>query len=73
MWICLCGRQQKKSFTYVYLCLGEVLTAANWMLSIEGQVVVPPHPNFVAGIEALFASYYIFNLVYQEEAPHTSV
>ncbi|KAL0152014.1 hypothetical protein M9458_052680 [Cirrhinus mrigala] len=38
------------------------------LILIEGQVVVNPHPNFVAGLAALFASYYIFNLVYQHEA-----
>ncbi|XP_076588085.1 uncharacterized protein LOC143321284 isoform X1 [Chaetodon auriga] len=41
------------------------------MLSIEGQVVVPPHPNFVAGLAALFSSYYNFNLVYQEQSACT--
>ena len=63
-----------KTFTYkpyVYLCLGEVLTATQWMLSIKGQVVVPPHPNFVAGMAAFFSSFYIFNLVYQEQASCT--
>ncbi|XP_046900231.1 uncharacterized protein LOC124483728 [Hypomesus transpacificus] len=47
---------------------GELLTATVWMLSIEGQVVVPPHSNFVAGMAALFSSYYNFNLVNQEQA-----
>nr|XP_055063835.1 uncharacterized protein LOC129446653 [Misgurnus anguillicaudatus] len=53
------------------IVLGELLTASVWMLSIEGQVVVPPHPNFVAGMAALFSSYYNFNLVYQEQASCT--
>ncbi|KAG9273476.1 hypothetical protein AMEX_G547 [Astyanax mexicanus] len=53
------------------IVLGDDLTGAQWMLSIEGQVVVPPHPNFVAGIAALFASYYNFNLLYQEQASCT--
>ncbi len=56
---------------YVLICLGEVLTATHWMLSIEGQVVVPPQPNFVSGVAALFSAYYNFNLVYQEEAACT--
>nr|XP_055062817.1 uncharacterized protein LOC129445849 [Misgurnus anguillicaudatus] len=53
------------------IVLGEILTATQWMLSIEGQVVVSPHPNLVAGFAALFAAYYNFNLVYQEEASST--
>ena len=56
---------------FVYLYLGELLTASFWMLSIEGQVVLPPHPNFLAGVAALFSSYYNFNLVYQEQASCT--
>ncbi|GAA6087997.1 uncharacterized protein LOC101885684, partial [Tachysurus ichikawai] len=53
------------------IVLGEILTATQWMLSIAGQVVVNPHPNLVAGFADLFASYYNFNLVYQEEASST--
>ncbi|XP_048119596.1 uncharacterized protein LOC125307588 [Alosa alosa] len=51
--------------------IGDVFTATNWMLSIEGHVVVGPHQNIVAGLAALFACYYAFNLVYQEEASNT--
>ncbi|KAF4113966.1 uncharacterized protein LOC131541152 [Onychostoma macrolepis] len=43
----------------------------DWMLSVEGQVVMNPHPNFMAGFAALFATYYNFNLVYQHEASCT--
>ncbi len=57
-------------FLYL-LFLGEILTATQWMLSIEGQVVMNPHPNFMAGFAALFATYYNFNLVYQHEASCT--
>uniref|UniRef100_A0A3B1IPE7 C2H2-type domain-containing protein n=1 Tax=Astyanax mexicanus TaxID=7994 RepID=A0A3B1IPE7_ASTMX len=46
---------------------GETLTSANWMMSIEGQVVLSSHPNFAAGLAALFASFYNFNLEYQKE------
>ncbi|XP_041866818.1 uncharacterized protein LOC121655942 [Melanotaenia boesemani] len=53
------------------IVLGEVLTANDWMLTIEGQVVLPPNTNFVAGMAALFSSYYNFNLVYQEQASCT--
>ncbi|KAI4903873.1 hypothetical protein NFI96_022139, partial [Prochilodus magdalenae] len=34
-------------------------------------VILSPNPNFVAGLEALFASLYIFNLEYQEGASCT--
>ncbi|KAI3352086.1 hypothetical protein L3Q82_020912 [Scortum barcoo] len=43
----------------------------SWMLSIEGQVVVGPHQNIVAGMAVFFSCYYVFNLVYQEEAACT--
>ena len=50
------------------LISGDMLTSVKWMMSIEGQVVLSSHPNFAAGLAALFASYYNFNLEYQEEA-----
>uniref|UniRef100_A0A3B1KH65 Uncharacterized protein n=1 Tax=Astyanax mexicanus TaxID=7994 RepID=A0A3B1KH65_ASTMX len=50
------------------LIVQETLTSANWMMSIEGQVVLSSHPNFAAGLAALFASFYNFNLEYQKEA-----
>lgn len=62
---------QKNNKLYSYLCLGDVLTATNWMQSIESQVVVVPHQNFVAGLAVFFSWYYIFNLVYQEKASST--
>lgn len=42
-----------------------------WMLSVEKQVVIPPRPNFSAGLAALFSTYYNFNLEYQEKASCT--
>ncbi|KAI7805649.1 hypothetical protein IRJ41_013298 [Triplophysa rosa] len=53
------------------IVLGEILTATQWTLSIEGQVVVNAHSSFVAGFAALFSSYYSFNLVYEEAASCT--
>ncbi|KAF1389442.1 hypothetical protein PFLUV_G00073470 [Perca fluviatilis] len=50
---------------------GEVMKPRAWMLSIEGQVVMGPHANFINGIAAVFASYYNFNLQYPEEAACT--
>ncbi|KAL7888656.1 hypothetical protein AOLI_G00036300 [Acnodon oligacanthus] len=47
---------------------GGTLTSVTWMMRIEGQVVLSPQPNFVAGLATLFASFYNFNLEYQEEA-----
>lgn len=42
----------------------------HWMLSIEGQVVCEG-TTFVSGLAVLFASYYNFNLQYQDEAACT--
>uniref|UniRef100_A0A3B1JNM8 Uncharacterized protein n=1 Tax=Astyanax mexicanus TaxID=7994 RepID=A0A3B1JNM8_ASTMX len=53
------------------LIVSETLTSANWMMSIEGQVVLSSQPNFAAGLAALFASFYNFNLEYQKEASCT--
>ena len=39
-----------------------------WMLAIEKKVVITTHASFSAGLAALFAVYYTFNLEYQEEA-----
>ncbi|XP_076864064.1 uncharacterized protein LOC143516400 [Brachyhypopomus gauderio] len=50
---------------------GETLTSVTWVMSIEGQVVLSLHPNFVAGLANLFATFYNFNLEYQEEASCT--
>lgn len=67
------GKQKKNTvkMQILCLCLGEVLTSTQWMLSIEGRVVMGLQPNFLAGISALFSSYYNFNLVYQEHACYT--
>ena len=63
----LCGKQQTNTVNmqtiYVKLSLGEVLTATQWMLSIE-VVVVAPQINFLAGMAAFPV---ITTLVYQEE------
>ncbi|KAG5848675.1 hypothetical protein ANANG_G00101340 [Anguilla anguilla] len=53
------------------IVLGNTLmTAEKWMLSIEGQVVCKAQSSsatFVSGMAAVFASFYNFNLQYQEE------
>ncbi|XP_076841673.1 uncharacterized protein LOC143485891 [Brachyhypopomus gauderio] len=57
------------------IVLGDtVLSAKNWMLSIEGQVVIPhlsPMPDFITALAVLFASFYVFNIEYQVEAATT--
>ena len=45
---------------------GNQLDAEHW-----GPVTVGPHQNIVPGMAALFSCYYVFNLVYQEEASST--
>ncbi|XP_026129962.1 uncharacterized protein LOC113110151 isoform X2 [Carassius auratus] len=51
---------------------GQSLSNQRWMLSLEGQVVCEgAQPNFITGLAALFASFYNFNLQYQEEAACT--
>ncbi|XP_067284857.1 uncharacterized protein [Pseudorasbora parva] len=52
--------------------LGQSLSNQRWMLSLEGEVVCEgAQPNFITGLAALFASFYNFNLQYQEEAACT--
>ncbi|XP_058614377.1 uncharacterized protein LOC131528925 [Onychostoma macrolepis] len=54
------------------IVLGDTLTSGHWMLTIEGEVVCEGiQPSFMSGLATLFASYYIFNLEYQEEAACT--
>ncbi|XP_026059551.1 uncharacterized protein LOC113044133 [Carassius auratus] len=43
-----------------------------WMISLEGRIICEGvQPTFISGLAALFSSYYIFNLQYQEEAAST--
>ncbi|CAL4063299.1 unnamed protein product, partial [Meganyctiphanes norvegica] len=52
----------------------SILSGAKWMLSIEGKVICQltcTHANFVSGLAALFASYYIFHFQYEEGAAMT--
>ncbi|XP_029572041.1 uncharacterized protein LOC115164062 [Salmo trutta] len=51
--------------------LSDTMTAAQWMISMEKAVMMSVHSNFVAVLAAFFASFYTFNLQYQEEASHT--
>ncbi|KAG7483544.1 hypothetical protein MATL_G00039510 [Megalops atlanticus] len=50
----------------------EHVTVRRWMISLEGHVICEGiQPTFVTGLVALFSVYYIFNLLYQEEAART--
>lgn len=55
--------------------LGEsLLTTKKWMLALEGNVVIEPDPlqvDFTSAIAVLFASFYVFNIEYQEDAAST--
>uniref|UniRef100_A0A087YA28 Zinc finger protein 568-like n=1 Tax=Poecilia formosa TaxID=48698 RepID=A0A087YA28_POEFO len=53
------------------LC-GNEQALAGWMVSIEGHVVFEGvQPTFLTGLAAVFATFYIFNLQYQDEAAKT--
>ncbi|XP_051784743.1 uncharacterized protein LOC114641604 [Erpetoichthys calabaricus] len=49
----------------------DMMKPKAWMLSIEGQVVMGPHHDFVNGIATIFASYYNLNLQYPDDASST--
>ncbi|XP_036416694.1 uncharacterized protein LOC118800543 [Colossoma macropomum] len=51
---------------------GDKMNPERWMLSVEGEIVLGSNSNtFVEGLAALFATYYTFNLEYQEGAAST--
>nr|XP_055038036.1 uncharacterized protein LOC129425962 [Misgurnus anguillicaudatus] len=43
---------------------GDMMKPSGWFMSIEGHVVMGPHPFFLHGVAAFFSSYYVFNLEY---------
>lgn len=43
---------------------GDMMKPSGWLLSIEGHVVMGPHPSFLHGVAAFFSSYCVFNLEY---------
>lgn len=43
---------------------GDMMKPSGWLISIEGHVVMGPHPLFLHGVAAFFSSYYVFNLQY---------
>ncbi|XP_034554468.1 uncharacterized protein LOC117823392 [Notolabrus celidotus] len=56
----------------ILLMPGDEVTVGRWMISIEGHVICEGRQqSFISGLAALFATYYVFNLQYQEEAAKT--
>ncbi|KAA0722130.1 hypothetical protein E1301_Tti009122 [Triplophysa tibetana] len=43
---------------------GDMMKPSGWLISIEGHVVMGPHPFFLHGVAAFFSSYYVFNIEY---------
>ena len=43
---------------------GDMMKPSGWLVSIEGHVVMGPHPFFLHGLAAFFSSYYVFNIEY---------
>ncbi|XP_070834100.1 uncharacterized protein [Chaetodon trifascialis] len=50
---------------------GYIMRPSAWMLSIEGEVVMGPHPNAMHGVAAFFSSFYTFNLEYPAVRAYT--
>ncbi|GAA6098472.1 uncharacterized protein si:dkey-15h8.17 isoform X1 [Tachysurus ichikawai] len=50
---------------------GDTLKPRAWMLSLEGLVVMGPHPDFTTGLAATFASYYNLNFKYADSGSCT--
>lgn len=56
----------------ILLVAGDGVTLARWMISIESQVICEgAQKSFITGLAAVFATFYVFNLQYQEEAART--
>ncbi|XP_061919456.1 uncharacterized protein LOC133660199 isoform X2 [Entelurus aequoreus] len=56
----------------ILLVAGDKVTIKRWMISMEGDVICEGvQPGFISGLAALLATYYVFNLEYQEEGART--
>ncbi|XP_069395202.1 uncharacterized protein [Paralichthys olivaceus] len=56
----------------ILLVAGDGVTLGHWMISIESQVICEGiQKTFITGLAAVFATYYVFNMQYQEEAART--
>lgn len=49
---------------YTVYCFvsGNTARPRAWMLSMDGEVVMGPHPDFTTGRSAIFANYYNLHL-----------
>ncbi|XP_034549947.1 uncharacterized protein LOC117820325 [Notolabrus celidotus] len=53
----------------ILLVAGDRVTIGRWMISIESHVICEGNqPSFITGLAAIFSTYYVFNLQYQDEA-----
>ncbi|XP_034552593.1 uncharacterized protein LOC117822073 [Notolabrus celidotus] len=56
----------------ILLVAGDGVTIGRWMISIESHVICEGiQPSFITGLAAVFSTYYVFNLQYQDEAART--
>ncbi|XP_061880238.1 uncharacterized protein LOC133632021 isoform X2 [Entelurus aequoreus] len=56
----------------ILLDAGDKVTIKRWMINMEGDVICEGvQPSFISGLAALLATYYVFNLEYQEEGART--
>nr|XP_055069190.1 uncharacterized protein LOC129450442 [Misgurnus anguillicaudatus] len=56
----------------ILLVAGDEITLGGWMISIENNIICEGiQQSFIRGLAAVFATYYVFNLQYQEEAART--
>ncbi|KAL1271123.1 hypothetical protein QQF64_030139 [Cirrhinus molitorella] len=64
--------QQRKLLEAFKMVAGDKATLGGWMISIENNIICEGiMENFITGLAAVFAVYYVFNLQYQEEAAKT--
>ncbi|GAA6082054.1 uncharacterized protein LOC113045763 [Tachysurus ichikawai] len=56
----------------ILLVAGDEVTLGGWMINIENNIICEAiHQSFIRGLAAVFTTYYVFNLQYQEEAART--
>ncbi|CAJ1062884.1 uncharacterized protein LOC117823392 [Xyrichtys novacula] len=67
-----CTLELPDSPRLVLLMSEDKATVNQWMISNDEQVICEgSQPSVMSGLAALFATYYVFNLQYQEEAAKT--
>ncbi|KAM9493880.1 uncharacterized protein Hap1MRO34_003928 isoform 1-T4 [Clarias gariepinus] len=56
----------------ILLFAGDEATIGGWMITIKNHVICEGvDQSFITGLAAVFSTYYVFNLQYQEEASRT--